>query len=222
MIEIQSVSKIFGDKKILNNFSMNIGANEIVGIVAPNGTGKSVLLELIIGKLKPNQGSISVSNEVTHNIYYQPQSDNYPENMKVKEVLKLYENVYALHYDKNIFNDYINQYGLSELLDKNVTQLSGGQQRKLGIVLSLLSNASLLVLDEPSAGVDRISINTFRVDLKKVKGSVIMTSHNSEDLLILCDKLFFLRDGQSVKVLTSSQFTHFNEEYDKLYGGADL
>lgn len=215
MIELKNISKSFNGKKVLSNLNLKINDGESIGIVAPNGYGKTVLLEILVKKLLPDNGRINSTN--SNSIFYQMQSDHYPENLLVKELIGFYIKVNKKSIQSQYIKRYLERYGLSKLLTKKVNQLSGGQKRKLGIVIALLINPSLIIMDEPSAGIDHKCLVLFREDLKMNVSTKLVTSHNTNDLLEITDRLCFLNNGRIEKILTKEKYSNFQAIYNSIY-----
>lgn len=218
MISVESISKKFGDKQVLNDLSFVVNDNESIGIVAPNGSGKTVILEMLIGKLRSEKGKIFLPQDIKKNIFYQPQKDCFPENMLVRETVDFYLRIYKKKINRKDIEFYLDRYNISDLRNKRVTKLSGGQQRKLSMVLALILQPKVLILDEPTAGVDLKSIRLFRHDLTRINNSIkILTSHNSEDLQEITDRMLFLKNGKIQKEIVNNEYKKFDEIYNAMY-----
>ncbi|MFT8759521.1 MAG: ABC transporter ATP-binding protein [Oenococcus oeni] len=221
MIEVTKISKAFDGKTVLKDLEFSASNSETIGIVAPNGSGKSVILETIIGRIIPDKGLVKISKDARSHIYYMPQKDNYPDNMLVSEVIDFYLEANKKKVNSEQREYYIKRYGLKKLVSNKVSALSGGQQRKLGIVLTMLLKPRIAVLDEPSAGIDLKSTLLFREDVKSLTSTlVLLTSHTTEDLLSTADRLIFLQHGQVIYKLARKDFSHFSELYADLFTNA--
>ncbi len=204
MIQIKNLKKSFGELEVLKGIQLEIPEGQATGLVGPNGSGKTTLIKSILGLVKPDSGEIVVNGTrlngnfaYRENIGYMPQQPRYPENMTVRELFEFIKKV-----RKNpatAETELIQQFNLSEELDKRLRTLSGGNKQKVGAVLAMMFDSPLLFLDEPTAGLDPQASFKFkeRVKSEKKKGKTVMiTSHIMSELEQLVDHVVFILDGK--------------------------
>ncbi len=204
MIEIFNLEKRFGKLKVLDNLSLKIDRGKIIGIVGPNGSGKTTLIKCILGLTKPDKGTIIV-NEHTLNgdwqyrrdIGYMPQYGRFPENLTVEEIISLVEDM--RRGIKKLDRDLFHCFNLHQEKAKKIRTLSGGTRQKLSALIAFLFNPELLILDEPTAGLDpqASSLLKDKILQDKAKGkTVIITSHIMSELEELSDEIVFILSGK--------------------------
>ena len=221
IIEFKNISLSYGSRLILDNISFNINEGQIFGMLGPNGVGKSTIFNLLTGLISPNAGSIKINNtDVT----------NYPVYLRTKKFkvgfvpqyggyfndLTLYDNLKAISEiiisDKNIRSeriDYvISRFELDNLREIKAKYLSGGQKRKLVIALALLSEPKVLLLDEPFAALDVLTIKMLQeiiVNLQQENRiTICICDHQARDLLACVDAAMILSNGKIVAQDTPS------------------
>ena len=215
LLKLERVSLYFGKRKILEDLNLNLNQGEILGLLGPNGVGKSTIFNIIIGLLKPNFGSIFINNEnVTkdpifyrtkkYKIGYVPQHGGYFHDLSLRENLKAISEMVIE--DKKLREERINllisKFELESLQNIKAEFLSGGQKKRLVISLALLSNPKILLLDEPFAALDIMTIKNLQqiiVDLQTQNNiSIILCDHQSRDLLSCVDLAIVLSDGKVI------------------------
>lgn len=206
MINLKNVSFKYPDIEILEDVSFTLDDGEYIGILGPNGGGKSTFLKIILGLLKPQSGSIEITDD---NISYISQTTSMNDNnfpMTVKEVvsLGLVNNGSTLFKSKKNKEKVINilkELNLYELRNRIISSLSGGQFQRVKLAKALVNNPSLIILDEPDAGMDEESHDLLISIINKLhqkKISILFVSHHPHDLED-ADKIFFIEEG---KILT--------------------
>jgi Cu-processing system ATP-binding protein len=204
MIEIRDLSKKFGSIDALNNISLNIRKGTITYLVGPNASGKSTLIKSILGLVKPTSGLITIDKEVLNGNYlyrakigYMPQVANFPENLTVKEILNMIKSLRdgIITYDEEL----ISQFKLEKEFDKRLKNLSGGTKQKVNAVIAFLFCSEILILDEPTAGLDPVSSSILKdkiIGENKKGKTVIFTSHILSELEELAEDVIFLLEGE--------------------------
>ena len=200
MIEIANLKKQFGKTTALNDVSLSIGSGKVTAIVGPNGSGKTTLIKSVLGLVKPTDGSIK-ADEININddflyrnkIGYMPQAPRYPENLTISELLSLIKDLREP--TENFEDEILSSFKLSADLDKPFKNLSGGTKQKVSAVIAFSFNPKILILDEPTAGLDPISSSYFKdlvLNEKKKEKTIILTSHLMNEIQELADEIIFL------------------------------
>ncbi|MET2985167.1 ABC transporter ATP-binding protein [Aureibaculum conchae] len=223
MIEVQNIYKKFGKVEVLKGLDLSINANTseggIFAILGPNGSGKTTLIKSILGMVIPNKGEIKIKDksvlkkhQYRNNINYLPQIANFPSNLSVKELIKMVKNLRPKPAEDQ---DLINLFGLEPFLDKKLGNLSGGTKQKVNILLTFMFDSELIILDEPTTGLDPISLlNLKKIILtEKKKGkTILITSHIMSFVEEMADEIVFLLDG---KIYFKGTLTAIKEQTDQ-------
>ncbi len=205
MIIASNVSKKFGKLKALNDVSVTCNKGECIALIGPNGSGKTTLIKSILGMVVCDSGFITFNGKnIKHhwqyreNIGYMPQIGRYPDNMNIGQVLNMMKDIRG---KKNIQldEDLVNQFGLKEILNKRMRTLSGGTRQKVSAALAFLFNPDVLILDEPTAGLDPVASEILKgkIIAEKNKGKlVLITSHVLSELDDLISQVIYMQDGK--------------------------
>jgi len=202
MIQINNLHKKFGKNQVLSNLDLEINGGGIFAVLGPNGSGKTTLIKSILGMVVPNKGSISVLDKIIkknwkyrHEIDYLPQIANFPGNLRVKELIRMIKD---LRQKKSKEEELIKLFGLEPFLDKKLGTLSGGTKQKVNIVLTFMFDSPLIILDEPTTGLDPGSL----IKLKKLilqeknKGkTILITTHIMQFVEEMADEIVYLLEG---------------------------
>ncbi len=203
MVTIENLHKRFNKNVVLSGVDLTINEGGIFAVLGPNGSGKTTLIKTILGMVIPNKGTITVLGEnIKHNssyrnkIDYLPQIANFPSNLKVKELIKMIKDLRG----KTERDEYlINLFNLEPFLDKKLGNLSGGTKQKVNIVLTFMFDSPLIILDEPTTGLDPISLIRLKelIQTEKDKGkTIIITSHIMSFVEEVSDEIVFLLEGE--------------------------
>ncbi len=215
LLRLEKISVYFGERKILEDLSLSLNQGEILGLLGPNGVGKSTIFNIIIGLLKPNYGSVFIERKnVTqdpifyrtknYKIGYVPQHGGYFHDLTLRENLKAISEIVIE--DKKLRDEKINllisKFELEPLQNIKAEFLSGGQKKRLVISLALLSNPKILLLDEPFAALDIMTIKNLQqiiVDLQTQNNiSIVLCDHQARDLLTCVDIAMVLSNGRVI------------------------
>jgi Cu-processing system ATP-binding protein len=204
MIEITNLSKNFGKLQVLQDINLTCNKGECIALIGPNGCGKTTLIKSILGMVIPTAGQIKFNGHIVSKDYqyrkqigYMPQIGRYPDNMTIGHIIEMMKDIRKS--DKNLDEDLIEQFQLKELFNKRMRTLSGGTTQKVSASLALLFNPEVLILDEPTAGLDPISseIMKEKIIAEKEKGKLILiTSHLLSELDDLITQIIFMQDGK--------------------------
>ena len=228
------LKKSFESKTVIHNISLEVSSGEIVGLLGPNGAGKTTTFYMIVGLIKSDEGSIHINNQnitcepihrrFEQGISYLPQEPSVFRDMTAKD-----NNEAILEVDKNlsktqksdILEHLIDKFDLSKFIDTKGIQLSGGERRRVEIARALALKPKFLLLDEPFAGIDPISVMDIQKIIKvlaKEDIGILITDHNVRETLKICDKSYVINSG---KVLASGKSRDLikNEIVKKVYLG---
>ena len=204
MIPIENLNKRFRKLHALNNINAEFSKGQVISLVGPNGSGKTTLIKSILGLVKPDSGAIyfdevAITEDVSYrkNIGYMPQIGRYPDNMKIGQVFKMIRNIRSKEH--KIDEELYYRFKLDTLVDKSMRSLSGGTRQKVSAALAFLFDADVLILDEPTAGLDPIASEILKDKIikEKEKGKLILiTSHILSDLEDLTTDVLYLQDGK--------------------------
>jgi len=205
-VRVTNISKTYGAQKALDAISFSVKQGEIVGILGPNGAGKSTLFKILAAHLKPDSGLVevngfSVSKEafkVKQSIGYLPENNPLYQNMYVKEYLAFIANVHKT--SKGRITEIIKKVGLVSESHKKINQLSKGYKQRVGLASALLHNPSVLLLDEPTTGLDPnqlIDIRTLIKEIGKTK-TILFSSHILQEVEAICQRVLLLNNGKLV------------------------
>lgn len=212
MLRLVDLRKSFGTVRAVDGLSLEVRSGEVFGLLGPNGAGKSTTIGMAIGLLRPDEGSVELVGvgsphdpEVRRKIGLAPQAIALYEDMSGLENLEFFARLYELPDAKRRANDVLELVGLSQRARDHVAGYSGGMQRRLNLAVALLHDPPLLMLDEPTAGVDpqsRNSILELVRNLAKEGRTVLYTTHYMEEAQRLCDRVGVLDNGKLLDVGT--------------------
>ena len=207
MIIANNINKQFGKIKVLNNVSVTCNKGECIGLIGPNGCGKTTLIKSILGMVVCNSGFITFNGKnILHEwqyrsaIGYMPQTGRYPESMTIGQVLEMMKDI-RKNKDTQLDEELVNKFELKSLLNKRMRTLSGGTMQKVSAALAFLFNPDVLILDEPTAGLDPVSAEILKEKIitEKAKGKLILiTSHILSELDELVTQVIYMQDGQLI------------------------
>ncbi|MCK0178680.1 ABC transporter ATP-binding protein [Flavobacteriaceae bacterium S0862] len=203
MVSIKNLHKKFGKNQVLKGVDLHISDGGIFAVLGPNGSGKTTLIKSILGMVIPNKGNIEVlgnnikkNSDYRHKIDYLPQIANFPSNLKVKELIKMIKD---LRKDTNEDERLIKLFKLEPFLDKKLGNLSGGTKQKVNLVLTFMFDSPLIILDEPTTGLDPISLIRLKdlIQTEKGKGkTILITSHIMSFVEEVSDEIVFILEGK--------------------------
>ena len=220
-LHIQNLTKKFGDQVALNGINISIDQNEIIGLLGPNGAGKSTLMKCIVGIHHFDEGQIVfngndiLEEEITSkkNIGFLPENNPLYLDMYVKESLQFLANVHQI--SKSRIEEVIDLVGLTPEKNKKIGQLSKGYQQRVGLAQAIMHKPDLLILDEPTNGLDPNQIIEIRNVIKKIgeEKTVLFSTHIMQEVEALCTRVILIHQGD---ILQDCAIEDFKGKYSSL------
>ena len=214
MIEIKELQKMFGKFEVLKNINLSCKKGECIALIGPNGCGKTTLIKSVLGMVLPDSGTIhfngnSVLGEYLYRekIGYMPQIGRYPDNMTIGQIIEMIKKI--RNSSDDLDEDLLHAFELEKMFDKQMRTLSGGTTQKVSAVLAFLFNPDILILDEPTAGLDPLAAEVLKEKIikEKEKGKLILiTSHLLSELDDLITEIIFMQEGK----------VHFHQKVEEL------
>ena len=214
MIRIEHIRKRFKKLQVLDDITAEFDKGQVISLVGPNGSGKTTLIKTILGMVRPDSGKIyfnetiiSTDYHYRKNIGYMPQIGRYPDNMKVGQMFKMLKDIREVR-DEYLDEELITKFNLPAIYDKSMRTLSGGTRQKVSAALAFLFNPDVLILDEPTAGLDPLSSEILKekIQSEKEKGKLILiTSHVLSDLEDFTTDVVYMQEGTIMFTKTMSE-----------------
>ena len=236
ILAAKSISKSFGGRVILRKIDVHLNKGEMLGLLGSNGAGKSTFMNIILGLLKCDYGDIFLNNtKLTHIAIHERSKLGIaylPQQTAIFRGLTVYENLLGIaqiiiksaREQRNIVEKLMAEFSITHLRDIKASSLSGGERRRTEIARCLISNPKILLLDEPFAGVDLLSIQDIKSLLLKLQArgcAVLVTDHNASQLLSVVDRAYVIANGTIVANGTPREIVN-TQEAKKLYFGEDF
>lgn len=204
MIEIDRLSKTYKKLKVLKEISIQLSENQSIALIGPNGSGKSTLMKCILGLVYADAGNIKIQGkEITSagayrgQIGYMPQIIKFPENMKVHQLFNMVQDIRNKR--TGFDTELIDRFEIASFINKPLGALSGGMKQKVNAALAFMFDPMILILDEPTAGLDPLSAEILKDKIKKEKSKgklIIISSHIMADLEEITSHVLYLIDGR--------------------------
>jgi len=204
MITIQNINKRFGKLEVLKNVNLTCNKGECIALIGPNGCGKTALIKAILGMVLPDNGTIKFNEQNIKNEYlyrnkigYMPQIGRYPDTMTIGNIIEMIKKI--RNSNDALDEDLIKAFELEKMFDKQMRTLSGGTTQKVSATLAFLFNPEVLILDEPTAGLDPLASELLKEKIikEKEKGKLILiTSHLLSELDDLITEIIFMQEGK--------------------------
>ena len=218
---IKDLTKKFGEQVALNQVNIEINKNEIIGLLGPNGAGKSTLMKSIVGSLKIDAGQILLDDkDITTNaieakkkIGFLPENNPLYLEMYVKEYLDFVANIHGV--GKDYVNQIIELVGITPEKNKKISQLSKGYKQRVGLAQAILHQPDLLILDEPTNGLDPNQILEIRNVIREIgkEKTVILSTHIMQEVEALCSRVILIHKGN---ILHDSSIESFKDRFSSL------
>ena len=203
-IQVNSVTKSYGTQLALKELSFSANKGEIIGLLGPNGAGKSTIMKIITGYILPTKGAVYVSGidilkspiEAKAKIGYLPEQNPLYQEMYVKEYLEFQASI--LKVAKKTIITVIETVGLTPEMHKKIGQLSKGYQQRVGIAAAIIHNPEVLILDEPTTGLDPNQLQEIRTLIKKLgkEKTILLSTHIMQEVEALCDRVIIIKKGE--------------------------
>ena len=202
MIRFNNIEKSFAEQKVLHGFDINIDQPGVYAILGPNGSGKTTLIKTLMGMVHPDSGEIWFMNhkvegdDYRRHIAYLPQIARFPENLSPTEFLDLIETIRGKAARKE---ELISHFGLESFMKKNLRNLSGGTRQKINLVSALMYDTKVLVLDEPTIGLDPVALLKLKDWIRKERSEgkiILLTTHVLDIVEELADEIVFILEGK--------------------------
>ena len=214
LLQLINLTKKFGDQTALNNINIEINTNEIIGLLGPNGAGKSTLMKSIVGALRIDEGQILFNGndigeneiETKKNIGFLPENNPLYSEMYVKEYLSFVADLHQV--PKQRIEEVIDLVGITPEKSKKISQLSKGYKQRVGLAQAILHAPDLLVLDEPTNGLDPNQIIEIRNLIREIgkEKTVILSTHLMQEVEALCSRVILIHQGNIIQDTTIEEF----------------
>ncbi len=220
-LQVINLTKKFGSQTALNNINIEISKNEIIGLLGPNGAGKSTLMKSIVGALKIDDGQIVFNGkdvtkheiEAKKNMGFLPENNPLYAEMYVKEYLNFVAEIHKI--PKQRIDEVIDLVGITPEKSKKISQLSKGYKQRVGLAQAILHAPDLLILDEPTNGLDPNQIIEIRNIIKEIgkEKTVILSTHIMQEVEALCSRVILIHEGN---IIQDSPIDEFRGKYKNL------
>jgi ABC-2 type transport system ATP-binding protein len=206
-IEVINLSKSYGPNEAVKNINFKVNENEIIGLLGPNGCGKTTTIAMILGLLKPSNGKVLINGmnieshriSLLHKMNFISPYIELPKKLSVKQNLIVYGKLYSVNNLNYKIEQLVSELRLKNLLNKITGELSSGQKNRVSLAKALINDPKVLLLDEPTASLDPETgdfVRTFLENYKKEKKiSILLASHNMNEVKRLCASILMMKDG---------------------------
>jgi len=205
MILATNVTKKFGKLTALDSINLSCNKGESIALIGPNGSGKTTFIKCLLGMVVPDSGFITFNQQNIQHDYkyrsrigYMPQIGRFPENMTIAQVIDMMKDI-RKEFTTGIDEELVMQFELDKILDKRMRTLSGGTRQKVGACLAFMFQPDVLILDEPTAGLDPVATEILKAKISKEKSNgklVMITSHVLSDLDEIITQVIYMQDGK--------------------------
>ncbi len=206
VLKANSVSKSYGNKKALHDFSIEINQGEIVALLGPNGAGKTTFVKSVLGLLNIDSGELSLfgnktsSSQSRRSLAYLPEKFKFYDYFSVQDTLEFYAHMYGVETNKDqIIDECLSKLGITDLKKNKLSTLSKGQMQRVGLACSIVGDQDFIILDEPFSGLDPIGIKDVKdlcLELKRNGKTILINSHILSEMEKIADKAIILKNGE--------------------------
>lgn len=236
MLQVSNLHKSYGSKPIVNGLSFEVGKGEVVGLLGPNGAGKTTAFYMTIGLIRPDAGevlfkqkpitSLPIHERAKMGMGYLAQEPSVFRDLTVEENLICILETLPLTKQQiaHRLDELLHELHLEKLAKKKAVRLSGGERRRLEITRALINQPSLLLLDEPFANIDPLSVNDVKQMIRHLKNkgiSILITDHNAREIFSIVDRSYLVQEGKVLMSGTVDQLIH-NKQARTTYLGEDF
>ena len=234
ILSAHQIIKTYNKRNVVNGVSLHVSSGEVVGLLGPNGAGKTTSFYIMVGLINPDHGHISIDDkDITHypmhlrakqGIGYLPQEPSVFRKLSVKDNLRAVLQIrsdLSSDQQEQIIEDLLQEFHIDHLRNQIALSLSGGERRRVEIARALATNPKFILLDEPFAGVDPISVEDIKIIIEHLKDrgiGILITEHNVRETLSICDRAYILSEGKVIAEGGASDIVA-NEEVRKVYLG---
>jgi len=225
-IVIENLTKSYGSQKALDGVSLEIKSGQITGLLGPNGAGKSTLMKIITGSVIPDTGSVKVNGvdvlkeplKVQRVLGYLPEHNPQYLELYIKEYLEYVASIYKV--DTSRVSQVIDMVLLGPEQHKKIGALSKGYRQRVGLAAALIPDPQILILDEPTTGLDPAQLVEIRALLREVakEKTVLFSTHIMQEVVELCSSCIFLKDGELKQVLTETEIQKGPKHLEDIFG----
>ena len=225
-ILVENITKFYGPQKALKTISLEIKRGQITGLLGPNGAGKSTLMKIITGSVIPDEGTVTVDGvnvaddplKVQRTLGYLPEHNPQYLELYVKEYLAYVASVYKVPNSR--VDEVIAQTILAPEQHKKIGALSKGYRQRVGLAAALIPDPAVLILDEPTTGLDPAQLVEIRALLKEIAAdkTVLFSTHIMQEVVELCSSCVFLADGELKQVLTENEIQKGPKHLEDIFG----
>ena len=210
LVEVENLSKTFGEFRAVDNVSFAIERGEIMGMLGPNGAGKTTTIHMILGLITPTSGRIGIfgksmathRGEILAQMNFTSPYVAFPFRLTVLENLMVFARIYNLKKPRERIDELLKRFGITKLRDKAIARLSSGENTRVGLCKAFMNDPQLLLLDEPTAYLDpeiAWQVKNALLDAQREKGTTILyTSHNMDEVERMCKRIIFLHHGKVI------------------------
>ena len=205
MIIATNVTKNYGRLTALDNINLTCNRGESIALIGPNGSGKTTFIKCLLGMVVPDSGFITFNNinirknyTYRSDIGYMPQLSRFPDNMTIAQVIEMMKDI-RKPFTTATDVELVEQFELGKMMDKRVRTLSGGTRQKVGACIAFMFSPGVLILDEPTAGLDPVSTEIIKAKIVKEKANgklILITSHVLSDLDSIISQVIYLQEGK--------------------------
>jgi ABC-type multidrug transport system ATPase subunit len=231
VLELHNVKKAFGAHKVLDGINLEIKAGESVAIVGPSGSGKSTLFKILLGYFSPDAGKILFRGKnivddphlLRRHVGYTTQGDSFYHSLTVRENMRYYARLYRVRLSSTDLQTHIDELlrkvDLFPARDVIVETLSGGMRRRLNVAISLVHSPEILIMDEPTTGLDPVLVDRFWglvASVKKEGKTIVFTSHLFDEVIANADRVIIIAKGEVKDVLTGKDRLKLRERFKEV------